>query len=136
MKNDLQPIEWGVIAKATCISIIILIVIGFGWGLVGLLLYAAFGQPRVDAVLSAALPIAYIVGFLAALIPVIVGVLYLHNSVDRDVQKHCIMFGAVFLILHLGYSIVTGDFDYGLHGVLYLIAVIPTAIITSRIVSE
>jgi hypothetical protein len=129
--NAIQDIDWRAIAISNVISLIAGAVIGFGWGIIGLVVFATSGEEGIEVVLS---PVGYIVGFIVSLIPVVIGVNHLLQSVAYDELKHCILFAVVNLIISFLFIFAAGDYDFAWHDILYYASIIPTAMISKRII--
>jgi len=128
--NEPQRINWRVIAVACAISFVVSVVLGVGCGIFGVVACFAAGEGFVDAVLS---PLGYTVGFIASLIPVVVGAWYVVESVQHDAYKHCTLFGAINLVLGYAFGLLFEPLTFGWYDVLYGVAVVLTAVITARI---
>lgn len=127
--TDANDIDWRAIAVAAVATTVLEFVSGGALGIFGIAIFFSGGEGTLNAVLS---PSGYLAGFVVSLFPVVIGTLFLARSVDHNQRQHALYFGIVLAGVALGFWFCTSKLEFKWHDLLYLLAIVPTAMITNH----
>lgn len=126
-KEVMVTLQWFPLLVAVLISLIVGAIVGVAWAIVGFLFFAA-AEETAEALYGS--PLGAIGGFVAGLLPIVTGAVYLCNAVDRRRYEHCAIFGGINILI--SFAMVPFFPDEPTTGVdiIYWLVAVPVALAT------
>jgi hypothetical protein len=124
---DLCSIQWRAIMAACLISLFVTTLIGVGFGMIGATL-AMFRGPHTFDGLNFQADSVQIAGFALSLLPKATAGLYLAHVVERNLLRHCVVFGAITLALAVLSSLGSEELAMSWRAVAYHLSIIPAVL--------
>lgn len=124
---DLWSIQWRAIMAACLISLVVTTLTGVGFGMVGAAL-AMFRGPHAFDGLNFQANSVQIAGFALSLLPNAIAGFNLAHVVERDLFKHCVVFGAITLALSILSALGSNDFAPNWRAVVYHLSIVPAVL--------